>query len=135
MPRPKLGKDRNLRVEVDSEDEFQILAASFNSMLDTLNKTSISEKHLSKILNNLYGALLVTDSKARIKSINATTSKMLRMKESQLIGKEIYSLFKSTSSRSDKKSTEGSNLYELAKKLTSETTMLDKDGREIPVYV
>ena len=132
----KIGKgDRNLRVEVDSEDEFHILASSFNSMLDALNKTSISEKNLSKILNNLYGALLVTDSKARIKSINATTSKMLRFKESQLIGKEIYPLFKGTNSRSDKKSAEETNLYELAKRLTSETTMLDKDGHEIPVYV
>jgi len=132
----KIGEgDRNLRVEVDSVDEFQILAASFNSMLDTLNKTSISEQHLNKILNNLYGALLVTDSSARIRSVNATTSRMLKFKDSELIGKDIHSLFKSSRISSGEASLVDTNLKKLAMKLTSETIMLDKDGHEIPVYV
>jgi two-component system nitrogen regulation sensor histidine kinase NtrY len=85
--------NRNLRIVVDSQDEFKLLADSFNSMLDALIKTSISEKYLNNILNNLYGALLVTDAEAKILSINSTTSKMLNYSKDELTGKTILSLF------------------------------------------
>jgi PAS domain S-box-containing protein len=132
----KIGEgDRNTRLQVDSGDEFMLLADSFNSMLDTLNKTSISEKNLSNILNNLYGALLVTDSTGRIKSINATTSRMLNYKERDLIGEKIGLLFKGSMLSKNSDSMEESGLFELANKLAKESEMLDHDGNAIPVYV
>ncbi len=131
----KIGEgDRNTRLQVDSGDEFMLLADSFNSMLDALNKTSISEKNLSNILNNLYGALLVTDSTGRIRSINATTLRMLNYKETDLIGKKIGMLFKE-SKLSINSESEEPELFELANKLATETEMFDKDGQTIPVYV
>lgn len=124
----KIGDgDRNVRVVVESKDEFFLLANSFNSMLDALNKTSISEKNLNKILNNLYGALLVTDSKGRIKSVNATTLRMLDFEETDLIGKDIGLLFKKVEQESD--------LNQLAKRLGKKSEMLDSKGSTIPVYV
>lgn len=132
----KIGEgNRNLRVQVDSKDEFQVLAASFNSMIDTLNKTSISEKHLSKILNNLYGALIVTDAKARIRSINASTSNMLKYKEVDLIGKDIKLLFKPDKLSVYKDQEEDKKLDELADQIARLTEMLDKEKKEIPVYM
>jgi len=132
----KIGEgDRNIRLKVDSRDEFMLLADSFNSMLDVLNKTSISEKNLSNILNNLYGALLVTDSRGRIKSINATTRRILNYKQSDLIGKEIGLLFKGSMLSVNSESKEESGLLELANKLAREGEMLNKDGKAIPVYV
>lgn len=132
----KIGEgDRNTRLMVDSQDEFRLLADSFNSMLDALKKTSISEKNLSNILNNLYGALLVTDSKGRIRSINATTLRMLNYKEMDLIGKEIGLLFTGLVLSINLKSMEEPELIELANKIAKETEMLDSDGHAIPVYV
>ncbi len=132
----KIGEgDRDLRVQVDTHDEFQDLAASFNFMIDTLNKTSISEKHLSKILNNLYGALIVTDSKAMIRSINASTSSMLRYKEGDLIGKSIKLLFKPDELSVYEGENEETKLDELALQISKLTEMIDKDEHEIPVYM
>jgi PAS domain S-box-containing protein len=132
----KIGEgDRNTRLQVDSGDEFMLLADSFNSMLEALNKTSISEKNLSNILNNLYGALLVTDSTGRIRSINATTMRMLNYKETDLIGKKIGMLFKGSKLSINSESMEEPELFKLANEITKETEMLDKDGHAIPVYV
>lgn len=127
--------DRNLRVQVDSKDEFKQLADSFNSMLDALNKTSISEKYLSNILNNLYGALLVTDAETRIRSINAATSRMLNYEEADLIGKKILPLFNDEEKPVSSKRKEETNLKEISKRIAKKTGMLARDGHEIPVFV
>ena len=132
----KIGEgDRNLLVQVDSKDEFMQLADSFNSMLDALNKTSISEKYLSNILNNLYGALLVTDAEARIRSINAATSRMLNYEEPDLIGKEILLLFNEEKTPMSSERKVETNLKEISKRIAKKTGMLDRDGYEIPVFV
>ncbi len=132
----KIGEgDRNLLVQVDSKDEFMQLADSFNSMLDALNKTSISEKYLSNILNNLYGALLVTDAEARIRSINAATSRMLNYEEPDLIGKEILFLFNEEKTPMSSERKVETNLKEISKRIAKKTGMLDRDGYEIPVFV
>ncbi len=132
----KIGEgDRTLRVQVDSRDEFRLLADAFNSMLDALNKTSISEKYLNNILNNLYGALLVTDAKARIRSINATTSSMLKYEESDLVGENILSLFNIEQAWVNSEKNEEINLEEISKRIAMETGILDKEGNEIPVYM
>jgi PAS domain S-box-containing protein len=125
--------NRDLRVEVDSQDEFKLLADSFNSMLDALVQTSISEKYLNKILNNLYGALLVTDAEARIQSINSTTSHMLKYSKNELLGENILLLFNSENSPGSLRSVK--NLHEQSKMIGKQSIMLDKDGLAIPVYV
>jgi PAS domain S-box-containing protein len=125
--------NRDLRVEVDSQDEFKLLADSFNSMLDALVQTSISEKYLNNILNNLYGALLVTDAEARIQSINSTTSHMLKYSKNELLGENILLLFNSENSPGSLRSVK--NLHEQSKMIGKQSIMLDKDGLAIPVYV
>lgn len=125
--------NRDLRLAVDSQDEFKLLADSFNSMLDTLIKTSISEKYLNNILNNLYGALMVTDAELRIQSVNSTTSKMLNYREDELIGKSILSLFKNESFQDIEKSE--ISLHEQSKMIGKETTMYNRADHAIPVYV
>ncbi|MCK5692042.1 MAG: PAS domain S-box protein [Bacteroidales bacterium] len=132
----KIGQgERQLRVKVDTRDEFMLLADSFNSMLDALNRTSISEKYLSNILNNLYGALLVTDAEARIKSINATCSTMLKYEEADMIGKDILLLFTGESSAMSSGKKIETHLNELSESISRKTFMLDSEGHEIPVYV
>jgi len=125
--------NRELRVEVDSQDEFKLLADSFNSMLDALVQTSISEKYLNNILNNLYGALLVTDTEARIQSINSTTSHMLKYSKDELIGENILLLFNSENFVGNL--SREKNLQEQSKMIGKQSIMLDKDGHAIPVYV
>jgi len=126
---------RNLKVDVDSDDEFKILADSFNSMLDALNKTTISEKYLRNILDSLYGALLVTDNNCNIRSLNRTTSKLLGYGENELLEQNIMLLFE-RDFHSRKKNDENSiDLKKISKKLRKKTGIITKKGRTIPVYV
>ncbi len=127
--------DRNLQVRIDSKDEFMQLADSFNAMLDALNKTSLSEKYLNNILNNLYGALLVTDAGARIRSINTATTRMLKYDKAGLSDKEIWILFKEETKPERPEKNEEMDLNKLAKRIAKKTVMLDRDGHEIPVYM
>jgi len=125
--------NRDIRVEVDSQDEFKLLADSFNSMLDALIKTSISETYLNNILNNLYGALMVTDAEARVQSINSTTSQMLKYSKDELVGNNILSLFHEESSPGIEKSE--LSMYKQSKIIGNKTIMYDKEDHAIPVYV
>jgi PAS domain S-box-containing protein len=125
--------NRDLRIEVDSQDEFKLLADSFNSMLDTLVRTSISEKYLNNILNNLYGALLVTDASSKIQSINSTTVEMLKYNEDELAGENILSLFQKESSPENVNNE--ISLQELSKIISKKTSMYTRESLAIPVYV
>lgn len=67
----------NARVDVRSEDEFGELAKAFNDMLDRLNETSVSLEYVKTIIDNIFGALFVTDSEGRIQSYNKVAYEML----------------------------------------------------------
>ncbi len=127
--------DRNMKVTVDSDDEFMILANSFNSMLDTLNKTTISEKSLRNILDSLYGALLVTDTACNIRSLNKTTSKLLGYDENELLEQNIMLLFDSNYTSRKSSSENPADLNDISRQLRTKKEIITKDGRTIPVYV
>lgn len=132
----KISKgSRNIKVHVDSEDEFLILADSFNSMLETLNKTTISEKYLRNILDSLYGALLVTDSSCNITSINKTTSILLGYEEDELLEQHIMLLFDSNFNNQKIEVGDSVNLKKTSRQLRKKTGILTKNSKTIPVYV
>lgn len=51
----------NAKVEIQSNDEFQKLAYSFNEMVDTLEKTTVPKIYLNDIMRNMYDALEVSE--------------------------------------------------------------------------
>ena len=126
---------RNIRAGVNSNDEFMELADSFNVMLDKLNETTVSEEYLNKIINNLYGALLVTDDHANILSINAKTSNLFAYNKNELIDHSILTLFDKKSIAKIIGDSEKPNLEKLALGISKISEMRSKDGVLIPVYV
>ena len=126
---------RNIKVELDSEDEFQILADSFNSMLDTLNMTTVSERYIRNILDSLYGALLVTDDRCNIVSLNRTTSKLLGYNEEELIGQYIMAIFEKDYPDPQGNPESPVELDGISKELQKKSNIITKSGDFIPVYV
>lgn len=127
--------NRNMRVRVDSDDEFSILADSFNSMLETLNQTTISEKYLRNILDSLYGALVVTDNALSIRSLNRTTSQLLGYSEEELLDQNVMLLFERNRKPSKTRNGKPADLMKVSKKLQKSRNILTKTGASIPVYV
>ncbi|MDZ7774240.1 MAG: HAMP domain-containing protein [Bacteroidales bacterium] len=67
----KLGDgNKDTRVTVKQNNEFGQMAREFNSMIDKLDKTTVSLDYFKTIIDNIYGALFVTDSYGYIKSCN-----------------------------------------------------------------
>ena len=131
----RIGKgETKYRVKVDSKDEFLFLADSINSMVENLYSTTISKEFFSDILNNLYGALLVTDTQGKITFINDSACRLLNCDESELMGQDSITVFncKSTTSITGG---EILDLEEYALQLRKMTEMRSTSGQLIPVYV
>jgi len=126
--------EKQVEVIVDSDDEFLFLAESFNSMLEALNETTVSKDFFSKILNNLFGALVVTDEHGKISFINDTACRLLKCDLEDLLGKESVKLF-NCKSTSPFTTGDPVNLESYAAHLRKMTEMKTTDGRLIPVYV
>ncbi|MBW6492741.1 MAG: PAS domain S-box protein [Lentimicrobium sp.] len=127
--------DRDFRVSLDSQQEFKLLAESFNTMLDIIDKTTVSEVYLKSIINNLFGALLVTDQQCNIRSINNATSELLGYNETELIGKPLASLFNQDFQNQPQPVTEKIDLEELAVLMRKYSQMFSKSKLPIPVFV
>jgi len=123
--------ERSLRISENKVEEFQILAISFNNMLDALNKSSYSESYLRSIVNNLFGALFVTDSKGNIRTVNSTAYKLLQYNQEELDSKHISILFEQSLIQPD----QNIDLDYYALILSKQKSIRCKDGTLIPVYI
>jgi len=127
--------NRNFRVSIDSQEEFRRLAVSFNSMLDIIDRTTVSEVYLKSIIDNLFGALVVTDRQCNIRSINNATLKLLGYNETELIGKPLMFLFNKDSQNHPQPVTEKIDLEQLAFFIRKHSQMFSKSRLPIPVFI
>ncbi len=121
----------DIRIHLNTKDEFSLLADSFNDMLDALNKTTYSELYLKNIIDNLFGALLVTDRNGKIVTINSTTTKLFGYDESELLGEPLTILFDHNFQNMEIVN----DLDKYALSFAQQTQMHSKTGEKIPVYV
>lgn len=127
-----IGKgNQRFRVKVNSKDEFELLADSFNTMLDSLDKTTVSEKYLQSVIDSLFGALVVIDLNGNIKTINLAALKLFGYSEEELIGKKPEIFFDSDNIETSIPRT----LEEKAKFFGNKNTMQTKTKQKIPVLV
>lgn len=122
------------RVTINTNDEFETLAASFNQMLDKIDQTTVSEVYLHNILNNLYGALIVCDKDLKIKSVNSTSIKLLGYSEPELLGLSLTDLIEFRDNPYIIELVESSTVEGLRDQIASLSEMKTKDGNSIPVY-
>lgn len=123
--------DRNSRVQVNSGDEFQVLADSFNNMLDILNKTTVSEEYLKSIVDNLFGALAVADKHCTIRSVNKSFRDLFGYTDCEILNKNITVLIKMDLANDDVENIQ--NLKTCSTLLREKKHVIRKDGTLIHV--
>lgn len=122
----------NTFVKIDSNNEINELANSFNSMVETLEKTTISRNYYDNILENMIELLIVSDKTGRIETVNKKAINLLKYDLKELQNSFIEKLFY-TSSNKNIAGSPNTKKPELISNL--ERTFLTKEGHKIPVLV
>jgi len=81
--------DMFVKAEVNTNDEIDNLAKSFNSMIEVLEKTTVSRDYLNGILNRMIDTLIITDAEGKIKIVNKSALDLLGYQEGEIIGQHI----------------------------------------------
>ncbi|PLX13318.1 MAG: hypothetical protein C0598_03930 [Marinilabiliales bacterium] len=126
---------RGLKVKSQYTQEFTLLSNSFNNMLESLERTTVSKGYLDSIINNMFDSLIVTDTSLKIQSINRSANKLLGKSLSDLLGKpieEVVSKFKPIiSSKLD----EIENLYKQIELINKATGFINNGKEVVPALI
>jgi diguanylate cyclase (GGDEF)-like protein/PAS domain S-box-containing protein len=127
----KIGEGKfDSRIEVRSKDELGELAASFNTMTEALQTTTVSRDYMDNILKSMYDSLVVITPAGRIKTVNRATLRLLGYAWEELFDRPVGEIFAGPE-RFD--GLERDVLIEKGYVSNIERTYLSKDGRQIPV--
>lgn len=122
---------RGIKVNIDTNDEFEILAGSFNNMLDVIEQTTVTKTYLNNILNNMFDALIVTDSQLKIISVNNAVAQLLGNDKAWYEGKPLSSVL----DINDAQFTEDKSLDYWKDKIQSLNFFMDQNGVKIPELI
>ncbi|HJS75582.1 MAG TPA: response regulator [Vicinamibacteria bacterium] len=133
--------DAEIKVLQQSNDEVSDLTDSFRTMTRSLRETTVSKSYVDNILKSMEDALIVTDSKWKIRTVNEAGLSLLQGTEADLLGKSLLH-FLANEGRLVKPSGSSVNLPSIIRLGTTEssirnleTTILARSGREIPVLI
>ena len=128
--------ERTAKIDITSDNEFRVLAESFNNMVYALDKTTVSKNYLNNILRNMFDALIVTDVNLKIRSTNLATLQMLGYNDDELIGAEIEILFKEElESPINGRINQHGDLKLIKDEINNIDTLKSKSGKIIPVFI
>jgi PAS domain S-box-containing protein len=85
-----IAGDLSAKAEVNTGDEIENFALSFNDMIEVLEKTTVSRDYFDNILNRMVDSLIITSAEGQIKIVNPATLELLGYKEEEIIGQSIY---------------------------------------------
>src|SRR5262249_36329027 len=74
------------RIQLDSLDEFGVLADAFNKMARELASTTVSMESLEGVFDSMAAALIVFDPEGHIVNVNRATLDLLGYGREELIG-------------------------------------------------
>ena len=81
--------DLETKVQLRSDDEFGLLATTFNQMTQDIRATTVSKNYVDNILRSMVNAVVVLDRKDAIRSVNAAAERLLSYSEQELIGQPM----------------------------------------------
>lgn len=81
------------RVEVSSKDEFQVLAETFNRMIDQLDHITVSRNFYNNVINNMSNGLVVCDTNLRVTAINRGALLLLALPDADYLHMKLERLF------------------------------------------
>ena len=79
--------------KVESRDEIERLATSFNIMTESLRRSQAeilaAREYAANIIRSLNEALIVTDAERRIRTVNVAAAALLGRAENELVGRSV----------------------------------------------
>ena len=118
--------EHTIRIETKYDDELNVLAKSFNKMIETINTTTISRDYFDNIFQSIFDFIIVTDKNFNILSINAAVKNNLSYNLEELSEKNINLLFEKELNITIK----AQNIV-----YNSEQTLISKNKNKIPVII
>ena len=119
-----------VKAEVNTEDEVGELAASFNSMTEVLQRTTVSRDYVDNILKTILNTLIVTQPDGTIASANHATLDLLGYEEGELVGLAIDQIIADGSIPQDRTM---AHLIKGERITNIEQFYLSKQGHKIPM--
>jgi len=127
--------NRQARVNIHSGDEFEKLADAFNSMLDSLEETTVTKEYFQNIMNSLYGALFVLNDGCIIRAVNTTSIQMYEFTEYEILDKPINILFNGNDGQHFNLDFIQMDFQEKVDFFNNQHVMITKSGKQIPVLI
>lgn len=127
--------NRQTRVNLYSGDEFEKLADTFNSMLDSLDETTVSKEYFQNIINSLYGALFVINEQGFIKDANNTSVHLFEYAKNALLKEHISLLFDDATNENPDVDLGKMNFKQKVDFFTETGALVSKSGKKIPVSI
>jgi len=126
----RVGQGKLEPIAIDpkqNESELNLLACSFNQMIEGVKTSTVSHSYLDNILSSMLDSLIVIELNGIIKKVNKATIELLGYKKEELIDKQISSIIKNQTKELEV------NLISHNFIGNYETIYLTKEGKEIPV--
>jgi PAS domain S-box-containing protein len=92
--------DLDATVKLQSQDEFGLLATTFNQMINDLRTKTVSKDYVDSILKSMVNTLIVVRRDHTIQSVNEATPQLLDYPESELIGQSMDRILQTPQSSS-----------------------------------
>jgi PAS domain S-box-containing protein len=130
--------DLTAKADIQTGDELERLANSFNKMTDAILKSReeliAAQEYTQNIIRSLNDALIIVDANGNIKTVNAATLHLLGYSEKELIGKPIDNIL------ADAKTASRSYFWEILRDIATKEPLIgqelhyiSKNGARIPV--
>jgi PAS domain S-box-containing protein len=121
-------------VRINSRDEMEDLANSFNTMAADLKRTTVSKEYVDRIISSMMDALIVVDSQNEICTVNKAAETMFKYSSAEMLNQRIQILLTEEThqffhSEEFKKAIREGGLNNL------EVTMVSKSGEIIPTLL
>jgi PAS domain S-box-containing protein len=87
------SEDLAYRLSPTGPAEFYQLAHSFNTMMEELQKTTVSRDYVDNILQSMMDMLIVVAPDGSIRTVNAATCRVLGYTAHELVGQSFGSIF------------------------------------------
>jgi PAS domain S-box-containing protein len=124
--------DFSLIKDIKTQDELEVLANAFNTMIENLGETTISRNYFNDILKSMNESIIVTDEHGIINITNNVTLEMLDYRNEELNNISFDMIFAAGQKGEKKFDYKDSIEYT---KSNQEVTYLTKSQAKIPVLL
>ncbi len=130
----RIGQGRyDVDIPIERSDEIGTLAESLRKMVDDLRHTTVSKAYVDNILATTLDALIVVAPDGVIRTVNPAACKLLGYGADELIGQPVEKII-AEDGNGDGASGD-LDVIEPSPASDIESTLIAKDGREIPVLI